>query len=243
LALQTNVNFELIIVDDGVKFDSSKDVNIDRIIRTLGDKYSIKHKYIKNSSRQGLAVSRNIASDNASEDIVIKLDDDHFCDSRFIEHLVNTFEVKLDAGCVGSVFPFVRDGISVCPLPCELFGDLGNDPKWEDKQLRCYPSWSDDIVDAITVRGIMAYRKDEKIRHNEELTEISHREDTIFSLEYLNHEYKNYVNVRAIAYHLYANDGGCRSFKPEVADQQRKKDERIYNNYLQENTDATWSAQ
>jgi len=231
LANQSSFDFELVVVDDGTR-DSRDDERIGRAINILAT-VGVPVNYVKNSTQIGLTKSRNIAKDVARSEIIIKLDDDHYCDSDFVGQLISSFAGRPKAGCVGSLFPLLRDGINV-PEHCPTrFGVLGE--KWENQQLNLYAADSPTVVPADTVRGIMAYRKVPDIRHDERLSKISHREDTIFSIEYLKRGYCNFVNTRAIAYHLYAKNGGCRSFGAEDAAKQRASDERIYQAFLEAN--------
>lgn len=228
LANQTMLDFEVVIVDDGT-VDSREDERIGRainILRAVG----IPVNYAKNSTQVGLARSRNIARDMSRTDIVIKLDDDHYCDSDFVKQLVSSYAGRPKAGCIGSLFPLIHDGIGVTEHCPQRFGVLTD--KWENQQLRLYAADSPTLVPADTVRGIMAYRRVPDIRHDERLSKISHREDTIFSIEYLRKGYFNFVNTRAVAYHLYAKKGGCRSFTAEEAAKQREADEKLYRAFL-----------
>jgi len=229
LANQSTFDFEVVVVDDGTT-DSREDERVVRAVNIL-NAVGVSVNYVKNSTQLGLAGSRNIARDVARSDVIIKIDDDHYCDSDFVRQLTNSFSGRPKAGCIGSLFPLVQDGIGIpehCP---QRFGVLTD--KWENQQLCLYAADSPTIVPADTVRGIMAYRRVPTIRHDERLSKISHREDTIFSIQYLRDGYSNFVNTRAIAYHLYAKKGGCRSFGAEEAAKQRAADERIYRAFLE----------
>jgi len=226
---QTHADFEIMIVDDGDK-PCLENCEVQKAIAAL-DERGIPVTVHKNESRLGLAVSRNIACDMASSGMVAKFDDDHYCDADCIGRLSSASEEYPDAGCIGMVFPFVRDGVKIRDSWPEIFGDVST-PGWEDQQLFIYPPNAPDVIPAQTVRGLMLYRRDPEICHDERLSPISHREDTIFSTEYLRRGYQNYVCVRAIAWHLYAQKGGCRSFSPKEASRQRQEDEEIYRKYI-----------
>jgi len=229
LANQSSFDFEVVVVDDGIA-DSREDERVERAKQIL-NAVGVSVNYVKNGTQLGLAKSRNIARDVAKSEIIIKIDDDHYCDTDFVRQLINSFTGRPKAGCIGSLFPLIQDGILVpehCP---QKFGVLTE--KWENQQLCLYAADSPTVVPAETVRGIMAYRRVSDIRHNEHLSKISHREDTIFSIEYLRKGFLNFVNTRAIAYHLYAKKGGCRSFGAEEAAKQRAADERIYQTFLE----------
>jgi GT2 family glycosyltransferase len=230
LCQQTHNDFEVVIVDDGgTPCEDNGDVRIG--VRGLEER-GVEVRFCKNKSRLGLAASRNVASDMAASGLIVKLDDDHYCDSECLRHLDVAAGDHPDAGCIGMVFPFVRDGLMVRRDWPEVFGDTSIDG-WEEQQQRLYSPFSPDTVPAKTVRGLMLYKKDPEIRHDERLSPISHREDTIFSTEYLRRGYQNYVCVRAIAWHLYARSGGCRAFSAAEAVQQRQEDEAIYRKYMQ----------
>jgi len=231
LANQSTFDFEVVVVDDG-NADSRSDERVGRAINIL-NAVGVPVNYARNSTQFGLAKSRNIARDLARSEIIIKIDDDHYCDSDFVRQLIGSFVGRPKAGCIGSLFPLVNDGIGVAEHCPQRFGVLKE--KWENQQLNLYAADSPTIVPAQAVRGIMAYRKVPDIRHNEQLSKISHREDTIFSIEYLLKGYSNFVNTRAIAYHLYAKQGGCRSFGAEEAAKQRAADEKIFRTFLELN--------
>jgi len=225
---QTSYEFSVVIVDDGELDITQHNLCVSGIAQLREKVDVVIHR---TSGRLGLAKCRNIASDLSPSNIVMKMDDDHFCDSNFVSLMNDSFKDHPEAGCIGCVFPFVRSGISVTDSIPEKFGIL-SESGWEEQQQQLYPGYDNNVIEAFSVRGIMGYRKVPEIRHNENLSKISHREDTIFSLEYISHGFKNYVNIRAIAYHLYSTVGGCRSFDSDETYKQRQADEEIYRQFL-----------
>lgn len=230
LAMQVNLDFEVVIVDDGDLKCLKQEVCV-RGIKTLEDK-GVRVRVHDNVVSLGLSKSRNVASDMAENDIVVKLDDDHYCDALFTQAIIDAYKQEPEAGCVGTLFPFIRDGIVVVEKVPEKFGVL-DDPGWENQQLKLYSLDLPLLHPAVSVRGIMAYRKDPNIRHNEKLSKVSHREDTLFSMAYVNAGYSNYVCIRAIAYHLYAVSGGCRSFSTDDTNKQRIEDEKLFKKVME----------
>lgn len=234
LCHQTYKSFEVVIVDDGKECclpDGSKGASAEKFLKESGVPVLV----VRNGSQIGLAKSRNVACENAKNDTVVKLDDDHFCDSNFLLSMVKAFSAAERPGCIGAVFPLVRDGLSLSSSVPAVFGDI-RAGGYEDQQLLLYPPGTPLVVPAMSVRGIMGYHKDPSIKHPERLSHVSHREDTIFSLLYLQKGYKNYVCPSAVAYHLYAPSGGCRSFKD--ADRQRGDDEQIFSDFWNANKEA-----
>jgi GT2 family glycosyltransferase len=231
ISRQTHINFEVVIVDDG-----SESCLENARIKDIIDHIKIENevKFHKNNGTMGLAASRNIAMDMADSDFIIKLDDDHYCDSACIEELCSAMDNHDDAGIIGMVFPMIRGDIEMTNRCPAIFGDPEVDANWVTQQELLYGHNVPEVVPAKTVRGLMMYRKDEEIRHDERLSAVAHGEDTIFSLEYLRKGYSNYVCTRAIAWHLYATSGGCRRWGLEEADRLRKKDAEIYHKYIRE---------
>lgn len=235
LFIQTNKDFDIIIVDDGKKnaLQPHDIENFTKYFGILGIGFSIH----KNTLRLGLAKSRNVGIDLMKTNIGIFLDDDHICDSRFVEFLMDSMRRKPDAGCIGAIFPHIESKIKfIKGPPPQMWGDLMRDKGWGDHQRWYYKftPGTDDIFPAIALGGIVAFRKDPRIRKEERLSFVSHTEDTLFALRYLEHGYKNYVNIRALAYHRMVGDGGCRTF--EDADDQRNRDTAVFNEIMQELT-------
>ena len=230
LMIQTCMNFDIIIVDDGKSpaFTLEEALCLQQTFKSLG----VDCIYHKNTSRNGLSRSRNIGLDIMETGIGIFLDDDHICDSRFVEFLIATFDQKDNVGCVGALFPHVEGNIRYELEPPPVFGDILHDKEWGNWQRWYYPFTSneDGIYPAIALGGIVAFRTDPKIQKDDRLSYVSHTEDTMFSFRYLEEGYNNYVNIRALAYHRLIGDGGCRTFQD--ADAQRDKDTNIFNDYL-----------
>ena len=230
LWLQSRRDFDIIIVDDGEKNKWSKaDL---AFYRSKFERFDIKIRYIKNPSRFGLALSRNVGLDLMNTKVGVFLDDDHICDSRFMEFLLCVFDREENVGCVGALFPHVEGVILHKEDPPKVFGDLLNDKGWGDHQRFYYPFYSNKtgIYPAIALGGIVAFRKDQRIRKEDTLSVVSHTEDTLFSLRYIQHGYKNFVNTRAIAYHRVTGHGGCRTF-PD-AHEMRLHDSTIFRKIL-----------
>ena len=226
LLIQTCVNFDIVVVDDGVG-RAMTDVDLVYFRERFGG-IGVRIKYVRNQSRQGLSASRNIGIDNMSTKIGIFLDDDHICDSRFVEFLMGVFEKRDNVGCVGALFPHIEGSIRYESCPPRVFGSLLDDSKWGDHQRLYYPFMSnaDGIYPAIALGGIVAFRIDDRIRKDSRLSFVSHTEDTLFSLRYIQCGYNNYVNIRSLAYHRMIGDGGCRTF-PD-ADAQRARDAEVF---------------
>jgi len=232
LSRQTHRDFEVVVVDDGNDKCAS-----DKRIKEATDELGKFARVVihKNDRVMGLAASRNVAMDIAKSDIVIKLDDDHYCDSSCVEELCRAAESHADAGCIGMLFPrVVSNGFVMSDRHAPVFGDWKIDKEWVTQQEKLYSPSVPAVVPAKTIRGLMLYRKDPNIRHDERLSAVSHGEDTIFSMEYLRNGYSNYVCTRAVAWHLYAGSGGCRRWGNEEADRLRKKDAEVWKKYMEE---------
>jgi GT2 family glycosyltransferase len=231
LMLQTSKSFDIVIVDDGNK--PSLDASMIDSLKIRFDLLGIGFAFHKNNSRRGLAKSRNIGIDLMHTPIGVFLDDDHICDSRFVEFLLDSMERKPDAGCVGALFPHIEGRIKfINNKPPSVFGDILNDKDWGDRQRWYYrfTPGTDDIYSAIALGGIVAFRIDPRIRKEERLSYVSHTEDTLFSLRYIEEGYRNYVSIRALAYHRMIGDGGCRTF-PD-ANAQRGNDSVVFNEHM-----------
>lgn len=227
LMIQTVMAFDVIVIDDG-----SRRGMTDEDVVYFKDKFGLSgvgFEYIKNPQRLGLSKSRNLGLDSMDKSFIgIFLDDDHICDSRFVEQLLLVFDRRKMVGCVGALFPHIEGSIRYESCPPPIFGNILHDKNWGDHQRFYYPFFSneDGIYPAKVLGGIVAFRVDPRIRKEERLSFVSHTEDTLFALRYLEHGYENYVNIRALAYHRMIGDGGCRTFAN--ADEMRSADAIIF---------------
>jgi len=230
LMFQTMVDFDLVVVDDSAKADLS---NVVSSARGRFEKMGVELSYVKNGQRLGLAKSRNVGMDRMDTPVGIFLDDDHVCDSRFVEYLMEVFEKRHNVGCVGALFPHLKNRKMLAKQIPRIFGDIKYDAEWSNRQRYCYKFDPDDdgIRPALVLGGIVAFKIDDSIRKNENLSFVSHREDTLFSLRYLQAGYNNFVATRSLAYHRVDPTGGCRTFGDD-ADKQRAADDAIYNRLM-----------
>jgi len=93
LNIQTDNNFEIIIVDNSDKRD----------IKPIVSKYSI--KYIKLNKNYGLSLARNIGIKFAQGEIVIFLDDDAIPASDFVEQHIKAYQINDIIGLRGKSLP------------------------------------------------------------------------------------------------------------------------------------------
>ena len=93
LDMQTDKNFEIIIVDNSDKID----------IKPIVSKYSL--KYIKLNKNYGLSLARNIGIKFAKSDIVIFLDDDAIPAQNFVEEHVRAHKKYNILGLRGKSLP------------------------------------------------------------------------------------------------------------------------------------------
>lgn len=93
LNMQTDNNFEIIILDNSDKRD----------VKSIVSKYSL--KYIKLNKNYGLSLARNIGIKFAKSDIVIFLDDDAIPANDFIEEHIRAYKKHNIFGLRGKALP------------------------------------------------------------------------------------------------------------------------------------------
>lgn len=235
-------DLEVVIVDDGQKSCLDHPV-INEQMSMFND-----ISYIKNDKPLGMAKSRNVGIKACKHDLLIKMDDDHYCDADMVGCLTAAREVAADqvgeekVGCMGTVFPFVTKRRTVVkPTPKQLGTVKMKEteaglqfifmPDHEYGQLDLIVG-TNCIIPATVLRGI--YMHDREQLFDESLSMVSHTEETRHSWSVFCSGKQNYVVPAAVCWHLHDDSGGVRSFTPQEADRQRQQDQATLNDYMVE---------
>jgi len=225
---QFDGKFEIVIVDDGTKKAHEVEENT-KMFDALLNK-GIDFKYIRNIQKSGSARSRNVAIKEAKYDLIIKMDDDHYCDSLFLNRILYPFENMSNVGCVGAIMPVPK-----YLDPHVLFVD-NNFEMGEKKHIDQLCLYNSDVVyhKSKFLVGIMAFNRTTGIRFKDNFSVISHGVEVLFALEFLLNKYDNYVATDAICFHYQNRDtgGGCWVLPFDEATKLRNQDTIVFNKWL-----------
>ena len=227
LAKQTFADFRIVLVNDG-------DVLDDLSIELLSSMNSI---VITNDLQLGIPKSRNVALDVSDAEYIFRVDDDHYVDADCLARLVESIQSQSDIGAVGCVMPFITQGPPVVGLPILksqlvdlLTLDISKEAEFD--QLRLY--LSDRLIPTDCLRGCFIHKNIPSLRYIEDFSMIGHGEETLFSILFTQLGLSNFINPRAVAMHLYAPNGGCRSIENSKAIEMREEDSKTLLSILNE---------
>jgi GT2 family glycosyltransferase len=235
-------DIEIIIVDDGNKSCLDSPIINEQIsmFKDISD--------IKNNIPIGMAKSRNVGIKAAKHDLLIKMDDDHYCDADMVGCLMaargviasQTGEDKV--GCLGTYFPFITKRRTVVrPTPKQI-GTVKIEGPEDNPKFTLMPDHeygqldlvvgTNCVIPATVLRGV--YMHDKEQLFDESLSMVSHTEETRHSWAVYCSGKQNWAVPAAVCWHMHDDTGGVRSFTPQEADRQRKLDEVTLNPYMVE---------
>lgn len=223
ILMQTHKPDKLVIYDDGEQKDLRELPPFDGLLQLALD-LGIEWTFYS-TERKGQVANHQHALDNATTDLIFRIDDDVILEPDCLE--------KLLAGMVddvGAVAPLIHHPGGVTPLPANVDGSLN------DIALGVNVQWFDLIpTGAIEVEHlnnsflyrVSAARKAGGYPRN--LSVVGHREESIFSHNIKRSGKRLLVVPCAKAYHLRQSTGGIRS----VSDTSLwAHDEEIWQQYL-----------
>lgn len=210
---QTFKDFELIIADDGDKYNLEYEIS---------SRFPDLQFKIIQGKRISLPINRQTILNNAKTDYVLMCDDDHYMRTNCIEVLYDT-AIKTNAGIVSAIWP-APDAITIDYEKVkhleEYRMDLDNIDQssnywWKNgwKTFAVFHNEPKLIESQFAGGGCVLYRKSviEKVGgFPDYYSSVSFREDTDISYRVFLSGYKVVINPNAIAYHLWEKYGGCR---------------------------------
>lgn len=214
ISTQTFKNFDLIIADDGDKYDLKAEIR-----KVFPD---LKFKYLKGKSIS-LPVNRQTILDNAKTELVLMCDDDHVLKEDCVDVLVKTIRVDGNIGMVSAIWPQENSPT----LDFEKIKnneefkldinniDLNSNPRWlNNRGLGRFFYHPNHILETqICGGGCVLYRKsviNAVGGFPDYYSRVSLREDTDMSYRVFLSGYKVLTNTAAVAYHHKELVGGTR---------------------------------
>lgn len=211
---QTFKDFELIISDDGTKYNLKLAIE-----KNFPD---LDFRYVK-GPQKNLPMNRQNIYDNAITELVVMVDDDHVLDENCLLELYYTAIYNKDAGIVSAIWP-TEEGPTIdfdsVKDQDEYRVDLKNvtsegTPNWLNGWKTFYSFHSNPklIEMEFAGGGCILYRKSAVAKAGgfpNYYSVVSFREDTDISHRIFLSGYRLLLNAKAIAYHHCSDVGGCR---------------------------------
>lgn len=231
VANQTIKPDKLKIYDDGEQKDLREMSPFTGLLLMLNE-LGIEWEILK-TPRQGQVANHQHALDNCTTDYLWRVDDDEIPTPNCLEELLKTFrdyERGGSADKVGAVAGLVHHPGHVQPLPDYLSGALQDAGmgsiqwfNWNGGQREVDHLYSTFLINVVAAKAAGGYPR--------ELSNVGHREETIFSHRLKRAGYALIVTPHALTWHLRESSGGIRSY----ADQSLwQHDEEVFQSYLKE---------
>lgn len=206
IAMQTWKPDRLVIYDDGEQNELREIEPYTSLFHLLND-LGIPFETFK-TPRLGLAANHQHVLENATTDFVLRVDDDHLLEPRTIEILMRHMT---EDDQVGAVAPLVHHPGNVQPLPPDVTGKVedvfrGVNMQWY--RFNSGPRETEHLYSCYLYR-VEAARKAGGYPN---LSPVSFREDTWFSMKIARAGYKLVVTPFTTVHHLQQQSGGIRSF-------------------------------
>jgi FkbM family methyltransferase len=207
--MQTHPIKKIIIVDDSDNGPDGKmiDLRNDPMYQYLFSMISKKgiEWEVLFGPKKGQHHNHQIVLDRAKTDFIWRLDDDEYAEPNVLQDLVN-----LMTDGVGAVAGLVLDPKLSQMAPPNYF----NTNKLSDIDTRENMQWlyhpKGKVIPVEHLYSSFLYRKVEDIKYCLELSPAAHREETLFSHEYVRKGWKIFVTTDAITWHFRNPQGGIR---------------------------------
>jgi len=217
---------KLLIIDDG-KRDDLRKIPIYAYLFSTMDQKKIEWEVIF-GPRKGPAWCHQIALNNCTTELIWRIDDDEIAESNVLSTLIESlmFDKK-----IGAVAPLILDpsmGIEKLNINTPL-NKIETIDKFPNIQ---WLSQNNDLKDADHLYSSFLYRV-EAAKHGYclELSNASHREETIFTHQMKRKGWKLVVNPNSTIWHFRNPEGGLRRYQdPSLW----KHDQEVFNSYLVE---------
>ncbi len=219
IALQTTKPDHVIIVDDT---DNPTDIRTLPPFQSALQLFNVKGIgwEVMFGRKLGQHHSHQMVQEKATTDFIWRVDDDEIPEPNVLEELLS--QMRSDVGAVGGLVP---QGILVPapPAAANLISDLNRpNVQWFNSQ----PHEPVEHLHSTFLyrRGIVDYEL--------HLSPSAHREETLFTHEFVRRGYKLIVNRNAVTWHFPSQQGGIRSHQqhPEWWDD----DEKLFQDKLRE---------
>jgi len=157
-------------------------------------------------ARKGQHHNHQIILDRVTNEFIWRLDDDEYAEPDVLEKLVK----RMDPG-VGAVAGLVLDPKLFQDAPANYL----NTNRLADINTKENTQWfrqpKGRVFEVEHLYSSFLFRKVEDIKYCLELSPAAHREETLFSYEYVRKGYKVLVTTDAITWHLRNPEGGIRA--------------------------------
>jgi FkbM family methyltransferase len=176
-------------------------------------------------ARKGQHYSHQVVLDRSTTPFILRIDDDIFLEPQALENMIS--KMKDGVGCVG--------GLVLDPKFSQKVGsEYTNTNKLSDINIRENTQWvkhpEGRTFEVEHLYSSFLYRKTDNIKYCLELSNVAHREETIFSHEYFRNGYKLLVTTDSISWHFRNPKGGIRTQSdPKLWEH----DEKIFQRKLQ----------
>lgn len=231
---QTRKPNKLVVYDDGELsaqelIEKSPFKGLFQMCDALGIKWEIFA-----TPKKGQVTNHQHCLDNADTDFIWRNDDDVVSMADCLERLLNTVRDYGRGGesdSIGAVAGLVHHAGSVSELPSFVNGSM--DDVRAGVNLQWY-NWDSGEREVEHLYSSFLYRVDAARKaggYPKGLSQIGHREETIFSHSIRRAGYKLLVTPHAKSYHLHEATGGIRSFTDQSL---WAHDEQVFQSYLQE---------
>ena len=221
---QTHKPKKIILIDDS---DDRKDLRNEPLYQYIFQLIFLKkiEWEVIFGQQKGQHISHQMGLDRSNTEWILRTDDDEILEYNVLEILVDSIEDSV--GCIAGL---VLDPTMAKPVPENYI----NNNKIEDINTRENTQWMihspGNIIEADHLYSSFLYKKVSDISFCNELSPASHREESLFTLEYKRRGYRNIVNTSAITWHFRNSEGGIRSHQQHPEYWQR--DDEIFKRKL-----------
>lgn len=211
VAMQTYPIKKIIIVDDSdVQKDGKMlDLRGDPMYQyffSLISKKGIQWEVVY-GLKKGQHHSHQIILDKAQTETIWRLDDDESPESNVLEELVK--QMKDGVGAVGGL---ILDPLNFQQTPPNYFNNnkLAEINSRENTQWVMQPKGK--VIEVEHLYSSFLYRKVDDIKNCLELSNVAHREESLFSYEYVRKGWKVLVVTNCVTWHFRNPSGGIRTY-------------------------------
>ena len=224
IAQQTHKVDTLVVYDDGEQLDLREISPYNNLLKML-DELKVEWKIVA-TPRQGQVGNHQHCLETAETDLIWRIDDDEIPMPDCLEKLLEC--MAEDVGAVGGL---VHHPGAVDAPPDFLDGSL--DDVKANLNLSWF-AWNGGPREVAQLYSTFVYRREAGKKaggYPKGLSQIGHREETIFSHSIQRAGYRLLLQPLAKTFHLRENSGGIRSFTDHSM---WEADEKIFQSYLQE---------
>jgi len=210
---QTEQNFDVVIVDNCSKINQFTIPIVRSVIQRLRLSGHIV-KEIRTPNRLGNPMFRQVAFENDTNPIGVRVDDDSWVEPDYLEILKKHLLKHKDAGAVGGICPPMHTPKLFMPVP-KIFNEVTEFYDTVDNCTNFFHGTEGKAYPTGHIRSAFMYwNKIMKEIGSYEGMEVfgitGHREETDVCIRFTLYGYQNYFVPSAVAWHLFAPRGGGR---------------------------------